>query len=182
MRRRKSGAASTHRCTTSCSSASAITLLHARRTAEDIQRNVDTQLGWLAPYFNRETVFLEIGAGGCHLSLAMAERVKAVVAVDVSNEITSHVTPPTNFRLVISDGTSIPVPPGTIDLAFSNQLMEHLHPDDAAEQLREIFKALAPGGTYLCFTPNSMTGPHDVSRGSTPSRPVFTCTSTRSPN
>ncbi len=56
------------------------------------------------------------------------------------------------------------MPPGSVDVAYSNQLMEHLHPDDAAEQLREIFKALAPGGTYLCFTPNSMTGPHDVSR------------------
>jgi SAM-dependent methyltransferase len=143
-------------------------LLHARRTAEDIQRNVEVQLSWLAPYFNRDTVFLEIGAGGCHLSLAMAERVKEVIAVDVSNEITSHVEPPPNFRLVISDGTSIPVPPGSIGLAFSNQLMEHLHPDDAIDQLHEIFKALAPGGTYLCFTPNSMTGPHDVSRGFDP--------------
>jgi SAM-dependent methyltransferase len=140
-------------------------LLHARRTPEDIKRDVDVQLVWLAPYYDRNTVFLEIGAGGCHLSLAMAERVKQVIAVDVSNEITAHVQPPPNFRLEISDGTSIPVPPGSIDLAYSNQLMEHLHPDDAAEQLREIFNALAPGGTYLCFTPNSMTGPHDVSRG-----------------
>lgn len=46
--------------------------------------------------------------------------------------------------------------------------MEHLHPDDAADQLREIYTALAPGGTYLCFTPNSISGPHDVSRGFDP--------------
>ena len=143
-------------------------LLHARRTPEDIKRNVDEQLAKLAPYYNRDTVFLEVGAGGCHLSMAMTERVKQVIAVDVSNEITAHVQPPPNFKLVISDGTSIPVPPGSIDVAYSNQLMEHLHPDDAAEQLREIFKALAPGGTYLCFTPNSMSGPHDVSRGFDP--------------
>ncbi len=143
-------------------------LLHARRTPEDIKRNVDEQLAKLAPYYTRDTVFLEVGAGGCHLSMAMTERVKQVIAVDVSNEITAHVQPPPNFKLVISDGTSIPVPPGSIDVAYSNQLMEHLHPDDAAEQLREIFKALAPGGTYLCFTPNSMSGPHDVSRGFDP--------------
>jgi SAM-dependent methyltransferase len=143
-------------------------LLHARRTPEDIERTVNEQLAKLGPYVNKDTVFLEVGAGGCQLSLALAPRVKKVIAIDVSNEITAHVKPPANFQLVISDGTSIPVPPGSIDVAYSNQLMEHLHPDDAAEQLREIFKALAPGGTYLCFTPNSMSGPHDVSRGFDP--------------
>jgi SAM-dependent methyltransferase len=140
-------------------------LLHARRTPEDIERTVNEQLFRLGPYVGPNTTFLEVGAGGCQLSLALAPRVKKVIAIDVSNEITAHVKPPANFELVISDGTSIPVPPGSVDVAYSNQLMEHLHPDDAAEQLREIFKALAPGGTYLCFTPNSMNGPHDVSRG-----------------
>lgn len=147
-------------------------LLHARRTAEDIENTVNEQLDRLAPYINPNTVFLEVGAGGCQLSLALTKRVKRVIAVDVSNEITAHVQPPPNFELVISNGTNIPVPPGSIDVAFSNQLMEHLHPDDAAEQLREIYTALSPNGTYLCFTPNSISGPHDVSRGFDP---VATC-------
>ena len=140
-------------------------LLNARRTPEDIEHGVNKLLTRLAPYINKDTTFLEVGAGGCNLSMALTSRVKKVIAVDVSNEITAHVKPPANFQLVISDGTSIPVPPDSIDVAFSNQLMEHLHPDDAREQLREIYKALAPGGTYLCFTPNSISGPHDVSRG-----------------
>jgi SAM-dependent methyltransferase len=140
-------------------------LLHAQRTPEDIARTVNHELARLAPYINADTVFLEVGAGGCQLSLALSARVKRVIAVDVSNEITAHVEPPPNFELVISDGTSIPVPPGSVDVAFSNQLMEHLHPDDALDQLREIYTALVPGGTYLCFTPNGMSGPHDVSRG-----------------
>jgi SAM-dependent methyltransferase len=143
-------------------------LLHARRTPEDIARTVNAELAHLAPYITPDTQFLEVGAGGCQLSLALSRRVKKVIAVDVSNEITAHVQPPPNFQLVISNGTNIPVPPGSIDVAFSNQLMEHLHPDDASEQLREIYTALAPGGTYLCFTPNSMSGPHDVSRGFDP--------------
>ncbi len=143
-------------------------LLHARRTPEEVERTVKEQVDRLTPYITPNTVFLEVGAGGCQLSLALASLVKRVIAVDVSNEITAHVKPPANFELVISDGTSIPVPPGSIDLAFSNQLMEHLHPDDAADQLREIYTALAAGGTYLCFTPNSITGPHDVSRGFDP--------------
>ncbi len=42
--------------------------------------------------------------------------------------------------------------------------MEHLHPDDASDQLREIFRILRPGGVYLCITPNRLSGPHDISR------------------
>jgi SAM-dependent methyltransferase len=30
--------------------------------------------------------------------------------------------------------------------------------------LRNIFRALKPNGVYLCFTPNRLSGPHDVSR------------------
>jgi SAM-dependent methyltransferase len=64
---------------------------------------------------------------------------------------------------VISDGTSVPVAPGSVDLAFSDQLMEHLHPDDARTQLANIFRALKPGGVYFCITPNRLYGPSDIS-------------------
>jgi len=42
--------------------------------------------------------------------------------------------------------------------------MEHLHPDDVIEQLEQVFKALKPGGEYLCITPNRLSGPHDISK------------------
>jgi hypothetical protein len=42
--------------------------------------------------------------------------------------------------------------------------MEHLHPDDAVEQVRSIHDALSPGGIYICITPNRWSGPHDISR------------------
>ena len=66
------------------------------------------------------------------------------------------------MRLVLSDGISIPV---KATLIFSNQLMEHLHPDDARDQLANVFDALESGGKYFCITPNRMSGPHDVSGG-----------------
>jgi SAM-dependent methyltransferase len=83
--------------------------------------------------------------------------------VDVSGEITKGAARPANFELILSDGSSIPVPAGSVHVAYSNQLMEHLHPDDALEQLRNVYAALAPGGRYVCITPNRLTGPHDVS-------------------
>ena len=58
----------------------------------------------------------------------------------------------------------MPVEPGSVDLAYSNQVMEHLHPEDALEQLANIHRALKPGGKYVCVTPNRLNGPHDISR------------------
>ena len=67
------------------------------------------------------------------------------------------------MRHVITDGSSIDVPAASVDLAFSDQLMEHLHPDDAVTQLRNIRRVLKDGGVYLCVTPNRLYGPSDVS-------------------
>lgn len=41
--------------------------------------------------------------------------------------------------------------------------MEHLHPEDACDQLQNIYTVLVPGGKYFCVTPNRLSGPHDVS-------------------
>lgn len=125
---------------------------------------VSSQIEVLYPFLRRDSTFLEVGAGDCSLSFEVAKYVTKVYAVDVSKEITKRSTHPHNFELVLSDGISINVPENSIDLAYSNQLMEHLHPDDAFEQLQNIFNALNQGGIYICFTPNRLSGPHDISR------------------
>lgn len=91
--------------------------------------------------------------------------VKQIYAIDVSDELTKGPEFPSNFRLILSDGCSIPLPPDSVDVAYSNQLMEHLHPDDAIEQLRNVYGVLKPGGIYICITPNRINGPHDISKG-----------------
>src|SRR5262249_45420096 len=120
-------------------------------------------LRFLRRFLGPRTTFVEIGAGDCALSYRVAPLVKRVYAVDVTDQIPRGASPPGNFELVISDGTSIPVPDASADVAFSDQLMEHLHPDDAREQLRSIARCLAPGGTYLCVTPHRLYGPRDIS-------------------
>ncbi len=119
----------------------------------------------LEPFLRKDTVFAEIGAGDCRLAMTVAQRVKHVYAVDVSTEMTKNLSPPPNFTLLLSSGCDIPVPPCSLDVVFSTQLMEHLHPDDAREQLTNIYDSLVRGGIYLCITPNRINGPHDVSRG-----------------
>jgi SAM-dependent methyltransferase len=118
----------------------------------------------LRAFLKPDAVYLEVGAGDCHLAMAVARIVRRVYAVDVCDLIAGGSKRPDNFALIISDGVSVPVSPGTVDVAYSHQLMEHLHPDDALEQLKSIHAALAPGGIYLCTTPHRLSGPHDISR------------------
>ena len=123
------------------------------------------QVSVLAPFLTPETRYAEIGAGDCALAFEVARRVREVRALEVSQSI-AHTGSgaPANFRLVLTDGCSVPLPAGAFDLIYSNQVMEHLHPDDARSQLRGIFEALGSGGRYVCITPNRLNGPHDVSR------------------
>jgi SAM-dependent methyltransferase len=126
--------------------------------------SVQLQLGLLQRFLAPDTCFLEIGAGDCALSLQLAQRVRKVYALDVCATIAKEDRTPPNFQLIISDGVSVPVPDGSVTVAYSNQLMEHLHPEDAAEQLANIVRSIASGGVYVCITPNGLTGPHDISR------------------
>jgi ubiquinone/menaquinone biosynthesis C-methylase UbiE len=107
--------------------------------------------------------YLEIGCGDASVTFAMATHVRQAFGLDVTDALVNAALAPTNFRFLTTDGVHIPLPSASIDLAYSNQLMEHLHPDDAEAQLREVARVLAPGGLYLCRTPNRLTGPHDIS-------------------
>jgi SAM-dependent methyltransferase len=138
--------------------------LTQKGSPETQRREVGRQLGLLRRFIRPSTIFLEVGPGDCALAFEMATRVRHVYAVDVSDEITRHAHLPVNFTLLRTDGSSIELPPQTVHVAYSNQLMEHLHPDDAIDQLRNIFQVLVPGGCYVCVTPNRLSGPWDVSR------------------
>jgi SAM-dependent methyltransferase len=137
---------------------------HSSEAAATRQDNVTHRLTLLQKFLNPEVTYLEIGPGDCALAIEVAKHVQKVYAVDVSKEIGKGVALPENLELIIADGCSIPVPENSINLAYSDQLMEHLHPDDAMDQLQNIYKALAPGGVYICITPNRLSGPHDVSQ------------------
>ncbi len=137
--------------------------LTIKSSPEESASKVAYEIRHLKSFLKKGTTFLEVGPGDCALSFEVTKRVRTVYAIDVSEEITKSLSHPPNFKLILSDGASIPVPAGAIDVAYSNQLMEHLHPDDALKQLLNIREALAPGGLYMCLTPNRLNGPHDVS-------------------
>jgi SAM-dependent methyltransferase len=139
--------------------------LTRKASPADTERVVRQQLRLLARFISKDTTYLEVGPGDCALTREVARRARKAIGVDVCSEITSADLPADKFELILSDGISVPVPPGSVDVAYSNQLMEHLHPDDASAQLVNLHRALRPGGVYVCATPNRLTGPHDISRG-----------------
>jgi SAM-dependent methyltransferase len=118
----------------------------------------------LERFVEPRTRFLEIGAGDCALAMAMAALVHKVFAFDVSPSLLLGSTSPANCEFCIFEGLEIPLASGSIDVAYSNDVMEHLHPEDALDQLRSICDILRPGGVYVCITPNRLSGPHDISR------------------
>lgn len=118
----------------------------------------------LTPFLKPTGSFLEFGPGDCRFSFHMAGRVKEVYAVDIADQIGPGVKRPANFELVVYNGYDLDLPENSIDVAFSDQLIEHLHPEDTEHHFRLVRRVLKPGGVYTFRTPHRVTGPHDVSR------------------
>jgi SAM-dependent methyltransferase len=135
------------------------------RKVSDAERRagVTDRISLLRRFIDTQTVFLEIGAGDGSLPLEVARHARKAYALDVSREILSGVQHP-RVETVLSDGCSVPVPANSVTLAYSFQVMEHIHPDDALEQLRNLIATIAPEGSYICVTPSRLNGPHDVSK------------------
>jgi SAM-dependent methyltransferase len=139
-------------------------ILKRKDTPHQRERAIAWQLQFLRRFIRPSQHFMEIGAGDCALSLSVAKHVERVTAVEVSATLTDSIVRPANFQLLLTDGCSVNLPNDTVDIAYSNQLMEHLHPDDAQRQLSEVHRTLKPGGAYICVTPNRVGGPYDISR------------------
>jgi SAM-dependent methyltransferase len=124
--------------------------------------NVAYELAFAKRFVSSDAVVAEVGPGHCEFAIALAKYCKCIYAVDVT-DLSPGESRPANFSHVLTNGIQIPLPEDSVDMVISNQLMEHLHPDDAADQLQEVFRILRPGGSYICMTPNRLHGPHDSS-------------------
>jgi SAM-dependent methyltransferase len=141
-------------------------------------REVGERLEFMARFLRPDATLMELGAGDCAFSVRAAALVRQVLAVDVSSVIAEVDSPCENLTVVLSDGTSVPVAEGSVDVAYSDQLMEHLHPDDAIAQLANIHRALRPGAPYVCITPNAARDPMTSRASSTRWRRASIFTST----
>jgi len=118
---------------------------------------------YIAPFLDKNGSFAEIGCGDAAVSFAVAPLVHDVIGIDVQDKLIDYARAPANFRFVkLADGVTFPIESASIDVVSSDQLLEHLHPQDVRAQLREITRVLKPGGRYICTTPSAVTGPHDI--------------------
>jgi len=54
------------------------------------------------------------------------------------------------------------------DVVISDQVIEHIHPEDTLDHFCGVYGILKPRGRYIFRVPHRFTGPHDISR-------VFNC-------
>ncbi|TFG60702.1 MAG: class I SAM-dependent methyltransferase, partial [Nitrospirales bacterium] len=66
-----------------------------------------------------------------------------------------------NAQFLALEKIELPLKDETIDVVYSNDLIEHLHPSDAFTHFQEIWRVLKKGGKYYFWTPGSRSGPHD---------------------
>ena len=128
------------------------------------ERSLANQWRLLEPYLKASVRMVEFGAGDGGLSRRVAERLPGaeVTALEVCEQ--AERTGPPNLQWVAHDGFDVPLASGVFDLAFSYQVLEHIHPDDVVEHFRQAARVLKPGGTYVLSVPHEASGPHDVSR------------------
>jgi len=136
--------------------------LKRRETQERSERSVRTQLNLLRDYLGPDKVMLEFAPGDCRLSFAAAPRVGKVVGADISDQRSPTDVAPANFEHLVYDGYDLPVADGSVDVAFSYQFLEHLHPEDVELHFSLVARVLRPGGVYVFDTPHRYSGPHDV--------------------
>jgi SAM-dependent methyltransferase len=137
-----------------------------RRADRELTRKAnESRFFVLDRFLSPATVFAEFGSGDCLFANEVARRVRSVYAIDISDQRGDGFQSPANFTLVTYDGYDPPaVEPESVDVCFSDELIEHLHPADTEAHLRHVLRLLKPGGVYVFRTPHAQSGPDDVSR------------------
>ena len=127
------------------------------------QRKATQKLKLLRRFFSSDSRVAEFGPGNFHLARAVAPLVASLTLIDVAQPDAS-VQLPANCTFYKGDGISLPQDLHGFDLMWSAHVVEHIHPEDVHEHLVNVRAALNDGGSYIIFTPNRFSGPHDISK------------------
>jgi len=140
---------------------------HPRLTARDAPKSraaaIRNKMKLVRPYLQPDTCVAEFAPGDCVFSHALCSLVSRVYAVDISDQSSASEKRPNNFEFITYNGFDCPIPDASVHLVFSDEFIEHLHPDDAATHFSCAFRILKPGGFYVLRTPHLFYGPHDIS-------------------
>lgn len=115
-------------------------------------------------FVNGSTVFVEFGPGDCRFASFTAGHVSFVQAVDVYDQRGASFEAPDNFELILYNGYNLELEEESVDVVFSDQFLEHLHPDDADLHFSLVKRILRQDGVSILRTPHAFFGPHDISK------------------
>ncbi len=138
-------------------------------TDEERQQEGRLGAGMIVPLSRPGHSILEIGCGRGDVLLALARCGRRCYGVEPSQRMLSMCQAHQQARIVFGTADELSFPDDSFDLVFSQQVLEHLHPDDVPECFAEAFRVIRPGGILSVETPNRRTGPQDISRGFTKS-------------
>lgn len=109
----------------------------------------------------------EIGSGKGELISYLANCGYECRATEITRERGEKFIPDTsNLTWDISDGVHLDkfTSKDYYDVVISNQVIEHLHPDDVSDHFKNVYRILTNNGRYIFSTPHCYLGPADVSR------------------
>ncbi len=109
----------------------------------------------------------EVGSGKAAMIGYLAQLGHQCTATEITRERgAQHVVEHPNLRWTQSDGIHLGrfEPLGTYDFVLSDNVVEHMHPDDLIPHLQGARDILKPGGQYLMAVPHPWFGPWDVSK------------------
>jgi len=118
--------------------------------------NIEYRLKAMAPYFLPGAA-LELGTGGGHCTVKLAEHFSALDSVEGSPILADRLRAramPKNLTLHVAYFEDF-VPPRRYDAIFLIQVLEHLN--DPVAVLRKYRDALAPGGRVFITVPNAQS-------------------------
>lgn len=137
-----------------------------RRQDEDETRRANRgKFALIRRFVNSSTVFAEFAPGDCRFVMEVAPKVRQAFGIDISDQRNPDDLVPPNFELIIYDGYELGKPRDeSVDILFSDQLVEHFHPEDTPLHFRTASRILKKGGGYIFRTPHIFAGPHDISK------------------
>lgn len=133
----------------------------AKRTRQVNQIKIASVKSLLKP----DIIFAEYGAGDCLFAYEVCKYVGYVYGIDISDQRRKSEDCPPNFQLILYDGYDLSVlKDKSVNVLFSDQLLEHIHPEDIDLHLQNAYRILKNNGVYTIRTPHAFGGPYDVSR------------------
>lgn len=120
----------------------------------------------ISPLLRRESTVLEIGCGTGYVVQALNEQGFDCTGAEISQDMLG-ICKKRGLKVIRGSAHQIDCPDASFDAVFSQEVLEHLHPEDVPLHFQEAHRLLRPNGLLIVETPNCRTGPQDISRGYT---------------